>query len=100
MTTTITSATPTVSPARIMEVGMAFWPSKVLLSAVEVGVFTALADKPMTGAELQAALKLHPRANPDFFDALVALKFLDREGDGPAGRYSNTAETALFLNKK
>ena len=30
------------SPARIMEVGMAVWPSKVLLSAVELGVFTTL----------------------------------------------------------
>ena len=33
-----------VTPARIMEVGMAFWPAKVLLSAVELGVFTALGE--------------------------------------------------------
>ena len=30
----------TLSPARIMEVGMGFWPAKVLLSAVELGLFT------------------------------------------------------------
>ena len=32
----------TVSPARIMEIGMAFWPAKTLLSALELGLFTSL----------------------------------------------------------
>ena len=89
----------TLSPARIMEVGMAFWPAKALLSAVELGLFTELGAKPMTGRELQGALQLHPRANPDFFDTLVALRFLDREGNGPEARYRNTEETALFLDR-
>lgn len=83
-----------------MEVGMAFWPAKVLLSAVELELFTKLGDGAMTGAELQTALNLHPRSNPDFFDTLVALKFLDRDGDGSDSRYRNTVETALFLDKK
>lgn len=89
-----------LSPARIMEVGMAFWPAKVLLSAVELGLFTELGANSMTGRELQAALRLHPRANPDFFDTLVALRFLDREGTGPEARYRNTGETALFLDRR
>src|SRR5688572_15715342 len=89
----------TASPARIMEVGMAFWPAKVLLSAIELRLFTELGSTSMTGAELQAALRLHPRANPDFFDTLVALSFLERDGDGPDARYRNTAETALFLDR-
>lgn len=42
---------------------------------------------------------MHPRGTYDFFDALVALKFLDREGDGPEGRYGNTPETAAFPDK-
>jgi hypothetical protein len=61
-----------------MEVGLAFWPSKVLLSAIELGVFTVLGANSLTGVELEAALRLHPRANPDFFDTLVALRFLAR----------------------
>ena len=89
----------TLSPARIMEVGMAFWPAKVLLSAIEVGVFTTLGGTAMTGAELQRELKLHPRANPDFFDTLVALRFLERDGDGAEARYRNTLDTALFLDR-
>ena len=89
----------TLSPARIMEVGMAFWPAKVLLSAVEIELFTKLGANAMTGADLQLALGLHPRSNPDFFDTLVALHFLERDGDGPQALYRNTAETALFLDK-
>ena len=92
-------AMTTVSPARIMEVGMGFWPAKVLLSAIELRLFTTLGSTSLTGAQLQAALGLHPRANPDFFDTLVALRFLDRDGDGPEARYRNTAETALFLDR-
>src|SRR5262245_8496641 len=87
------------SPARIMEVGIGFWPSKVLLSAIELGLFTELGNKGMSGLELQHALQLHPRANPDFFDALVALRFLDRDGDGPDSRYRNTPESAAFLDR-
>lgn len=88
-----------ISPARIMEVGMAFWPAKVLLSAVKLGVFTVLGGDAKTGAELTRELELNDRANPDFFDTLVALRFLERDGDGPDSRYRNTAETALFLDK-
>lgn len=89
-----------LSPARIMEVGMAFWPAKVLLTGVEIGIFTALGSESMTGRELRDALKLHDRAEPDFFDALVALRFLERDGTGSTARYRNTPETATFLDRK
>jgi predicted O-methyltransferase YrrM len=88
-----------VSPEKILKLGFAFWPSKVLLTAVEFGVFTELADKKMTGEELGQRLKLHPRGIYDFFDTLVSLGILERDGDGPSGKYSNTEETALFLDK-
>jgi hypothetical protein len=89
-----------LDPSHIMQVGMGFFESKTLLSAVELELFTKLAKQPMTGKEIAAALGLNPRAIPDFPDALVALKFLDREGDGPDGRYSNTPESAFFLDRE
>ncbi len=88
-----------LDPSHIMQVGMGFFASKTLLSAVELGLFTALAKKPMTGAEIAAALGLSPRAVPDFPDALVALKLLERDGDGPTSRYSNTPQSATFLDR-
>lgn len=83
------------TPEKILQLGMAFWGSKTLLSAVELGVFTELAKKPQPLEALRAKLGLHPRSAADFFDALVALGMLDRQG----GVYSNTPETALFLDR-
>jgi len=87
-------------PGYIMQTATAFWASKVLLTAVDLGVFSTLDEGAMTATELGDALGLHPRGTFDFFDALVALKFLEREGDGPEGKYKNTRETAAFLNRK
>ena len=82
-----------------MDVGMGFWPAKTLLSAVELGLFTTLGAQSMTAGELRSALGLHQRAVPDFLDALVALRFLDRDGEGPQALYRNTQETRLFLDR-
>jgi hypothetical protein len=89
-----------LDPSAILKTAFSFWSSKVLLTAVELGVFTKLADRRLTGAELGAELKLHPRAIADFFDALVTMKFLNRDGDGPSAKYFNTPEGALFLDEK
>jgi hypothetical protein len=89
-----------LDPSSILQTAFGFWGSKVLLTAVEFGVFTQLGEQQMTGAELGAKLQLHPRGIADFFDALVAMKFLGRNGDGPEGRYFNTPEGSLFLDEK
>ena len=83
-----------------MQTATGFWASKVLLTAVEFDLFSTLGDRSMTAEQLGAALGLHPRGRYDFFDALVALGFLHRDGDGPGGRYRNTPETAAFLVKQ
>lgn len=88
-----------LSPEKIMEVGLSCFSSKVLLTAVELRVFTILSKQQMTGEELGKLLSLHPRGIYDFLDALVALGFLRREGTGAAGRYSNSPESALFLDR-
>jgi O-methyltransferase domain/Dimerisation domain len=84
----------------ILQTAFSFWASKVLLTAVEFGLFTRLGDRHIAGPELGAELKLHPRAVADFLDALVAMKFLGRDGHGPAAKYFNTPESALFLDEK
>jgi hypothetical protein len=90
---------PELNPSHILMVGMGFFASKTLLSAVELGLFTELARRPMTGAEIARGLVLHPRAVPDFPDALVALGFLDRTGDGANAIYRNTPESERFLDR-
>jgi hypothetical protein len=87
---------PHLDPGRILQTGLAFWPAKTLLSAIEMGVFTELARGPESYEALVGRLGLHPRSARDFLDTLVALGFLTREGD----RYGNTPETDLFLDRK
>ncbi len=87
------------SPSAILQTAFGFWNSKVLLTAVELGLFSKLAGRRLTGTELGAELQFHPRAIADFFDALVAMKFLGRDGDGPRARYFNTPEGSLFLDE-
>jgi len=91
-------ATRALSPAKIMQLGVGFWGSKALLSAIELGLFTVLGRGPRDAETLRLQLGLHPRSARDFFDALVAMKFLERAGDGPEAKYFNTPEGALFLD--
>jgi hypothetical protein len=85
-----------VSPEKILQTGLAFWSSKTLLSAVELGLFTTLAEKPATADDLRARLGLHPRSALDFFDTLVALGFLTRTN----GVYANAPDSDVFLDKR
>jgi predicted O-methyltransferase YrrM len=88
-----------LDPGPILQTAFSFWSSKVLLTAVEFGVFTKLGDRRITGAELGSELGLHSRGISDFLDALVAMQFLDREGDGPSAKYFNTPAGALYLDR-
>lgn len=90
---------PNVNPAHIMQIGTGFMASKVLLSAVELELFTVLAAHPQNAAQIGDRLGLHPRSLHDFLDALVALHLLEREGDGKHAVYKDTPETATFLDK-
>lgn len=92
---TADAAEVATTPEQILQLGLGFWGSKTLLSAVELGVFTELGQGPLQGAELATRLDLHPRSWRDFLDALTALGMLERD----AGVYRNTPETALFLDR-
>jgi len=90
--------TPILDPSPILQTAFAFWNAKVLLTAVEFGLFTKLGKKKQTARALAGELELHPRAVPDFFDALVAMKMLDREGNGPEALYFNTPASSQYLD--
>jgi hypothetical protein len=87
--------TSDIGPDRILQLGLGFWGPKTLLSAVELGVFTALAQGPAGADTLRERLGLHPRAARDFLDALVSLGMLERHN----GLYANTPDTDLFLDR-
>ena len=87
------------NPEQILQVGLGFWASKTLLSAVELGLFTVLSETGLSGEDIAAKLGLHERSRFDFLDALVSLSLLQRAGNGPGAVYSNTPDTAIFLDR-
>ena len=92
--------TNSVTPDAILQTAFAFWNSKVLLTAVAFDLFTNLGQSLLTAAEIGKKLGLHPRGIADFLDALVAMKFLERDGDGPDAKYFNTPAAALYLDRQ
>jgi precorrin-6B methylase 2 len=99
MPTSAITNQPVLTPGRILETGLAFWSSKVLLTAVKLDLFTYLSKDAKTAEEIRIEYNLHQRGIYDFLDTLVALQFLTREGQGQEALYSNTPETSLFLNR-
>jgi hypothetical protein len=79
-----------------VELGSGYRRAKVLLSAIELDLFTVLAERPLDEVMLTQSLGLHRRAARDFFDALVALGLIERSAEG---FYSNTPETNAYLNR-
>jgi len=88
-----------VDPSHIMQIGMGFWASKTLLTAVKLELFTHLATRPLTASDIKYILGLHERGLYDFLDTLVALGFLQKKGNKKTAVYSNSADTDLYLDK-
>ncbi|WNH07659.1 methyltransferase [Thalassobellus suaedae] len=94
-----TTNTNQINPSKIMQIGMGFFASKTLLSAVNMELFTHLANGALSGEDIQNKLGLNERSLFDFLDALVALGFLQRSGLKENALYSNSDDSDLFLDK-
>ncbi|MFC3997673.1 methyltransferase [Nocardiopsis sediminis] len=90
-----TTEITTSEAGALVELGQGFWAAKTFLTAVELDLFTVLAEKPLTEPEVRERLGLHPRATRDFLDALVGLGVLLRED----GRYRGSAAAEMYLDK-
>jgi len=88
-----------VSPDKIMQIGMGFFASKTLLTAVNMNLFTHLAANKMSGEDIKKKLGLNERSLYDFLDTLVALGFLNRTGLKETALYGNSSDTDLFLDQ-
>jgi precorrin-6B methylase 2 len=88
-----------VDPSHIMQIGMGFWASKTLLTAVKLNLFTLLATRPLSAREIKYEICLHERGLYDFLDTLVALGFMQKSGNKSTAVYSNSPDSDLFLDK-
>ena len=84
-----------LQPYGILEIGTGFWAAKILMSAVELGIFSELAKGPQGEESIGKCLGLHPGSVREFLNALVVSGLLERENDV----YSNTLESDFFLDK-
>jgi hypothetical protein len=85
-----------VPPDRIVEIAYSYRAAKALMSAVELDLFTTLSAGPLASETLVRRTGLHGRGARDFFDALVALRLLERD---ERDRYSNTAMADAYLDR-
>jgi hypothetical protein len=88
-----------VDPSKIFQVGMGFFASKTLLTAVKIELFTILANQWLSGQEIRHRLNLNERSLYDFLDTLVALGFLQRKGFRENASYANSPEAEIYLDK-
>ena len=88
-----------IDPSKIMQIGLGFWASKTLLTAVNMNLFTHLSQGDKSGKQIQNLLGLHDRSLYDFLDTLVSLQFLKRTGIKETAVYSNSEDADFFLDK-
>ncbi|MFF9558164.1 methyltransferase [Streptomyces albus] len=82
------------TPAGIIRLSNAFCDAKALLTAVELGLFTTLAEKgPSTQEEIREELGLHGRGLSDWLHLLAALGLLTRQD----GRFGNAEGAGTYL---
>ncbi len=84
---------PTFTAQSIREIVNGFQPSRVLLTAYELGVFTALGDAWRPSAEVATDLGTDARATDRLMNALVAMGLLEKRD----GRFANGASAAKLL---
>jgi hypothetical protein len=87
------------TPERIEQIARGLSDAAVLLSAVELELFTELGKGPRSYRQLRHALGLSEAAASDFLDALVAMNLLGREGSAGDAVYVNTRESSHFLDR-
>ncbi len=75
---------------RIGEMTRSFMQSRILLSAVELGVFRAVADGADTADSVARAIDADPRATAMLLDALTAIDLMEKQD----GRYRLSATSA------
>jgi len=85
----------TLSLAEIFQLGY-YWESKVLLTAVKLDVFGALAVGGGTAAEVSRRLQTDPQTTGILLNALVAIGLLRKADE----RYSNAPEAEEYLVKE
>ena len=84
---------PRPDTVRLQRISKAFWESAALMSAVELGAFTAIATGSNTIAAAARVMNIEPVNAERLLTALTAMELLCREGD----QFTNAPDVERFL---
>src|SRR5947207_5335755 len=84
------------SPALLFDTINGYHKTAAIQAAVELDIFTALADSPATADAIARHAKASPRGVRILCDFLTILGFLTKSGE----RYALSPDSAVFLNRK
>lgn len=91
------SPEPAPNPQRIMELSWGFTPARALSSAVELGLFTQIADGKTSLAALQRGTRASRRGLAMLLNVLVAVGLVTRKGTEENARYHLAPDADTFL---
>lgn len=80
----------------LVDLGFGFAKARMLMTAVELDLFTLLSDRPLSAREVADARQLESRAVPTFLDSLVHLNVLTRIGK----QYAPTPTARMYLDSR
>ena len=83
-----------VDTVRLQTLAMSFWQSAAMMSAIELGLFTAVSKGAGTHAEIAQALDISERNAERLATVCQTMALLERDEDG---RYRNAADVERFL---
>src|SRR5436309_9272732 len=84
------------SPFLFFEAVNAFQRTAVLKGAIDLGVFTVIAEGAATASEIGRRCEASPRGVRILCDYLVVMEFLTKQDD----RYGLTPDSATFLDRR
>jgi len=84
------------SPGTLLETSGGYWKTCALHAAVQLDVFTVMADQRLSAADLAEKLNADPRALAMLLNAMTAMNLLEKSD----GIYANTPEASRFLSRK
>lgn len=82
------------TPAVLRDLAMGFQPSRILLTAIELRLFSLIGGGALTSAELAGRAAADPRAMDRLLNALCAMRLLVKRDS----RFSNTADSRRYLD--
>jgi SAM-dependent methyltransferase len=84
------------TPGSLRELAMNFQPSRVLLTAVELRIFSLIGDDGLASEDVAARAGSHPRATDRLLNALCAMQLLEKTD----GRFRNTPDSRRYLDER